>query len=191
MNLRITILTLLILGNAAITRAESTPEEVVVTYFASFKESDMKNLASNMHPDELTKFRKMMLPVMVKGISMTTNVDESEDAMAMQVFTGDDSIGNISNESPEAFFTRFMKWVMTINPDMKSSMESAKIEPVGHVMEGDLAHVVYRMKVEMLGTFVTQISAITLKKNGDEWKLMLTGEIEGMSKLLEANINQM
>jgi hypothetical protein len=176
---------------SAITRADTTPEEIVVSYFRSIQQGDMKSLAANMYPDELAKFRDTMLPVMEKGIRQAEENTDDEDGLAMIAFSSGDDIETIKSESAETFFTRFMNWVMTINPEMKLSLEGAKVEPVGHVDEGELTHVVYRMHVEMLGTMVSQISAITLKKYNDTWKLMLTGEMEGMSKMLQATINQL
>lgn len=171
--------------------AESSPEEVVAIYFKAFQQSDMATLAAHMHPDELAKFRNMMLPVMEKGLAAADDDAEGEDGMALQLFAGHDDIDVIRNESHQAFFARFMTWVMKINPMLKSSMEGAKVEPIGHVNEGDLTHVVYRMHVEMMGANITQVSAISLKRKDDTWKLMLTGEIEGMSKMLQANIEQL
>ncbi len=191
MNTRILMAVVIFSLFSAITRADTTPEEIVVSYFRSIQQGDMKSLAANMYPDELAKFRDTMLPVMEKGIRQAEENTDDEDGLAMIAFSSGDDIETIKSESAETFFTRFMNWVMTINPEMKLSLEGAKVEPVGHVDEGELTHVVYRMHVEMLGTMVSQISAITLKKYNDTWKLMLTGEMEGMSKMLQATINQL
>lgn len=191
MNTRILMAVVIFSLFSAITRADTTPEEIVVSYFRSIQQGDMISLAANMYPDELAKFRDTMLPVMEKGIRQAEENTDDEDGLAMIAFSSGDDIETIKSESAETFFTRFMNWVMTINPEMKLSLEGAKVEPVGHVDEGELTHVVYRMHVEMLGTMVSQISAITLKKYNDTWKLMLTGEMEGMSKMLQATINQL
>jgi len=189
--MRLIITALLFSSLAASAHAASTPEEVVTIYFQNFQRGDMQALAASMHPDELTKFRDMMLPVIEKGIAAAEEDPDAEDPLAMKVFAGIDDLDAIRAESTEAFFARFMNWVMTINPMMKSSMDGTKVETIGHVDEGDLTHVVFRMHVEMLGATVKQLSAISLKKSDDTWKLMLTGEIEGMSKLLQANLLQM
>jgi len=166
----------------------ATPEEIASAYFDAFRRGDMAAVSAAMHPEETSKFQAMIVPVLEKGLAAE---DDRAELLGLDVLIGGDSIEYLYTEAPDVFFTRFMKWLLELNPTMKSSMAGATVQPLGHVDEGELVHVVYRMQMDMLGARISQISAISLKKDGDTWKLMLTGEIEGMGKLLEANLDMM
>ncbi len=166
----------------------ATPEEVASAYFDAFRRGDMVAVGAAMHPDETSKFQAMIVPVLEKGLAVE---DDRAELLGLDALVGGDSVEYLYTEAPDVFFTRFMKWLLELNPTMKSSMAGATVQPLGHVVEGELVHVVYRMHLDMLGARISQISAISLKKDGADWKLMLTGEIEGMGKLLEANLDMM
>lgn len=166
----------------------ATPEEIVSAYFNAFRQGDMAAVSAAMHPKETSKFQAMIVPVVERGLAAE---DDRAELLGLDVLIGGDSVEYLYTEAPDVFFTRFMKWLLELNPTMKSSMAGATVQPLGHVVEGELVHVVYRMHMDMLGARISQISAISLKKDGDAWKLMLTGEIEGMGKLLEANLDMM
>ena len=166
----------------------ATPEQTATDYFSAFRRGDMAAVSMAMHPAELSKFRDMIVPVIEKGLAVE---DDRAELLGLDMLLGGDSVEYLWTESPEEFFTRFMNWLLKLNPMMKSSMAGARVEPIGHVMEGELAYVVIRMQMDMLGAQISQVSAISLKKDGEAWKLMLTGEIEGMGKLLEANLDMM
>lgn len=167
------------------------PESLVHMYFNAIKAGDMTAVADNMHPEELSKFKDMMFPIIKKGIDSTNENSDEEDMLAVKLFTRDASIESIGMESPKTFFARFLDWIMILNPAMKDSMTAADVTTIGHVSEGDLAHVVYRIHIGVMGTAMMQTSVMTMKKMDDEWKMMLTGEIEGMSQMLQMNMDQL
>jgi len=170
---------------------EANPEPLVHAYFDAFKEGDMEKVAAIMHSDELSKFKDMMLPIIKKGINATDEDSEQEDVMAVKLFTQDASIETISEEGPREFFARFMNWIMILNPAMKDSLTGAKIKTVGHIPEDDLTHVVYRISFDVMGSSMSQMSVMSMKKQEGEWKLMLTGEIEGLSQMMQMNMEQL
>jgi len=167
--------------------AEKTPESLLVEYFNAFKTGDLETMSAIMHDEELEKLKKEMLPVVERGINSVKS-GIGQDQVAKRLFSESDDIEAIRAESAKMFFIRFMEWVYVLNPSMKTAMSGATVQPIGHVMEGEVAHVVYRVGVEMAGTKFNQVTVMSAKKSGDEWKLMLTGEIEGMGKLLQRNM---
>jgi len=171
--------------------AAAGPEHLVYDYFNAFKEGDMEMVSAIMHIDELSKFKDMMLPIIKKGINATDEDSEQEDIMAVKLFTQDASIETISEEGPREFFARFMNWIMILNPAMKDSLTGSKIKTIGHLPEDDLSHVVYRISFDVMGSSMSQMSVMSMKKQEGEWKLMLTGEIEGLSQMMLMNMEQL
>lgn len=164
--------------------AQRTPEEMITLYFDAFKAGNYELMSANMHADELAKLQKELLPVVARGIDAAQS-GATKDELAMKLFADSESYEVISKESPEAFFIRFMNWLNRMNPMMKNTLAGSSIATVGHVTEGDLAHVVYRVSVNIAGTRMTQLNVMSVKKDGEDWKLMMSGEIEGMGKLLQ------
>ena len=164
----------------------TTPEQAAADYFAAFRNGDLNAVAASMHPDELAAFKATMLPVIEKGMAIK---DPRADLMNLRQIAGEDGIDGLRAMTDEAFFARFMGWLFEQNPMLQTSMAGAEVTPIGHVREGDLAHVVYRMEVDVLGSRISQGTAISLKSFNDAWRLMLTGEVEGMGRLIEANLD--
>lgn len=185
MNKMLPVLSAFLLSIPAI--AETTPESLLVEYFNAFKTGDIETMSKIMHEAELEKLKKEMLPVVERGINSVKS-GIGQDVVAKRLFSEDDDIEAIRAESAQMFFIRFMEWVHELNPNMKTAMSGATVQAIGHVLEGEIAHVVYRVNVEMAGTKFNQVTVMSARKSGDEWKLMLTGEIEGMGKLLQRNM---
>ena len=176
------ILTLSIVG----VRAASTPEEMTVLYFDSFKKGDVDTIVANMHEGELGKFQKALIPVIEKNVEQDPT-GAGRDAAAIRQLVGKNTIDEIRQETPQAFFARFLNWMIKLNPSTIKSMAGATMQPLGHIEEEDMAHVTCRVNVVIMGATISQLKVMSVKKQSDEWKLMLTGEIEGMAKLMQMN----
>jgi len=164
--------------------AESTPEQMVTLYFDSFKKGDFETIAINIHDEELEKFKESVFPAIERSLEQDP-VGASRDAAALRYFMGKDSIEVVREEPPREFFIRFMKWIAQLNPVMMTGMSGATIQTLGFIPEKDMAHTVFRVDVDMMGAQFSQMKVMSVKKQGEEWKLMLTGEIHGMAKMFE------
>ena len=59
------------------------------------------------------------------------------------------------------------------------------VVPVGHVAEGNDAHVVFRLKVAADdGVTITKVQAMSLRRLGPTWRVLLSGEFEGLAAAL-------
>jgi len=161
-----------------------TPEQMVTLYFDAFKQGNFEVIADNMHEQELIKFKAAILPAIEKSREQDP-IGAGRDAAALRSFLGIDSVDVVKAESPRDFLVRFMKWMAKLNPMMMTGMAGATMETLGSVPEKDMVHIVCRVNVDMLGVNFSQLKVMSVKKQGDEWKLMLTGEIDGMAKVLE------
>ncbi len=180
------LLALLLTATVApfIGHAGSTPQEMARLYFDAFKSGDMESMAANMHEEELAKFKDSMIPVIAKNLNPDT-VDMTREAVAIRQLAGRDSLEKIQAEDPRVFFLRFMNWMNRMNPMIAKMMSGSKIDTLGYVEEKDMAHVVCRITMEVMGATVSQMKVMSVKKDGEQWKLMLTGEIEGLSSAMQ------
>jgi hypothetical protein len=83
-------------------------------------------------------------------------------------------------------YERLLNTITRMQPGAAEAMAGSSFDVVGHVMEGDTAHVVYRLKMSVMGTQVTQTSVYSLLRDGGEWRGLLTGDIQNMVSGLRA-----
>lgn len=142
---------------------------------------DFDKYASRYHPEALESFKKMMLPIFELAAQ-----DTSGESGTAQIFgQAFKDLEEVRRMSPEKFFSSVFRVLMGSTPSMKDALAGAKVESLGYVAEADLAHVVTRMKVSMMGMSVTKLTVVTMKKQGDDWKMMLSGDIEGMANAMK------
>lgn len=165
--------------------AASTPEEMATLYFDYFKAGDMVSIADRMHEAELEKFQNALLPVVEQNLKPAGEAMTGE-AMAIRQLAGEDDIETLRAEAPRAFFLRFMRWMLKLNPAMLQALSGATIQPLGHVAENDMAHVTYRIQLDVMGARVSQLKILSVRRDGEEWKLMIPGEIEGLDRAFKA-----
>lgn len=155
--------------------AQSTPEEVVDTYFEQMASSRLDQIGYLMHPEELSKFRDMMNPIVTQALQTP------EQAEVFAVFADSTNKQEIKALSDEEFMGTFMEWIAAIQPGFADVLKTATIETLGHITEGDVQHVVVRMTMSVEGIDVKKMSVMSLKDHNGEPRMMLTGEMEGIA----------
>ena len=177
-NFILCIVSLICVSGCMTIKKAVAPEKMVSKYYESVVINDMESITVNMHPDELIKFKNMMQPVFL-------SLMKESDRLAPLTFTRGESIEKIELDTPEQFFTRFMGFYTTIQPGIKDVVQNSTIETLGHVKEGDLAHVVLRMTSSLKKSEVVRLLVFSLKKDRDEWKTMLTGEVKDFARMIK------
>lgn len=171
---------------ASLLRAEETPEAMAIRHFDAFKNNDMIEVANCMYEPDMVKMKQNLLPAVEKTFA-TDPGGISRDAAAMRLFLGNDDIEVLRAEPPRDFFIRFMNWVVRVNPMALKMVAGGTIQPLGHIMEGDTAHVVCRVNLEVLSMQVSQMKVVSVKKDGDEWRVLLGGDIEGLARMMQVD----
>jgi hypothetical protein len=134
-----------------------------------------------MHPQALDDFKKMMAPF----------AEAAATKEIAQMFFKVKSKAEYAALSSGEAFKRFMQNVVGAEPIMKEAISSIQAEPLGHVMEGaDTAHVVTRTKAGAQGITTTKMAVITMKRDAETWKAMLSGEIDGFARALAMSANR-
>jgi hypothetical protein len=57
---------------------------------------------------------------------------------------------------------------------------------LGHVLEGDTAHVVYRMSMDVMGNKIDQVQVAPVRRVDGQWRVLLTGSFAAMINAMPA-----
>jgi len=138
----------------------------------------MNEIAPLMHPDELTKFKQMMLPVVERGL-----VSEKQGHLFVSFADAKDP-KKVKDFSDLDFFREFMAWLEKVRPGVNDALKGAKVEVIGNVPEGDVRHVVVRTKFNNAGVEITKTAVLSVKDYKGKPMMLLTGEIQGLAQAL-------
>jgi hypothetical protein len=159
-------------------RAVATPEEVARGYMDAVKSGDMEHVGVFMHPAALEKFKG----ILVQLAGVIGNVDAETDPKkntAIRVLFGDEKPQTVKDALAKNLFVHFLTNLSQAMPMLRQMLNDSTYDFIGHVDEGgNQTHVVYRATLTTGGTAVTKMEVLTLKRDGEEWKVMLTGDIE-------------
>jgi hypothetical protein len=155
-------------------RAE-TPEVVTRQFGAAMRANDWVGTAELMHPDALAHFRNMFLPIVAA---------DSTGQLCERLFATT-SAAEVAALPDAELFARFFRTLVSGAPELSGMFAGADLVPVGHVLEGnDVAHVVFRMKVAADGVTITKVQAMSLRRSGPTWRVLLSGDFEGLAAAL-------
>jgi hypothetical protein len=171
----------LVLSCLGVAAAEDspTPEAVATEAIKAMNAHDYAGYTSYMHPDALKSFRTMMSAV------VDSAAESKAESQILALFHEVKSVAALREMSDPQFFTSFLQG-LTANPLTKEALGGAECEILGHIKEGNIAHVVGRIKVTMRGASVKKMTVISLQPHGKTWKMLLTGELEGLAAMLKA-----
>jgi len=168
-------------GRAA--SAEKTPapaESVAMAYLKASKETNVDKMVSLMHPEAIEQFTKALMPAIVEAGKA------GMDAQIMPMFSGVKSTAEIEKMEPKRFYASYLA---ATTKRYKKIFSKMKFTPIGGLMEGDdLYHFVYRMNIKLKKTSATQVSLISLKKNGAGWGVLLTQDVKNSAKQIKRYI---
>ena len=159
----------------------STPESAAKAAMDAISAQQFTEYGTYMHPEALASFRKMMMEVVESA------AEAKAETQLLKLFSDAPSVAALQKLNDQEFFGSFLKGVMTSVPMMKEAMSGADTKIIGHVFEGNnLAHVVTRISLTMQGVGMKKMSVISLQKDGESWKMLLTGELEGLANILKS-----
>lgn len=153
--------------------AQETPEAVLTRYHETFRSGDYAANAAMMDPAALEELKATMT-----GLAGMAAAEGGE--AEMRTLFGVGSAAELAALAPAELYARML--AATLGGDeMREVMRSAEIAVLGHVAEGgDVAHVVYRMRMSFGGVDVDQVQLAPMRRTPDGWRVMLTGSLAGM-----------
>jgi hypothetical protein len=163
---------------------EETPETVAKAYFAALQADDWTKAATYMHPESLESLKRTL--------AASVKLDKKNE-VGKQLFNLKDN-AEFEQLSPAEVFTRVITGLTANLPMMKEMLTDSQTTIIGQVPEApDLLHIVYRMEMKMQNAPVTKLAVMSLKKSGDTWRMLLSGDMEAafttIAKALEAEVN--
>jgi hypothetical protein len=163
------------LAATAQTTAANSPEGLVKEYMSVLKTEGMAAVSRYLHPEELKRFKDMLMP--------WVRIDASQKSEALHgLFGADATLAQVEAMPSEKFMDAFMR----LAGDQMKDVTFGEIEIVGTVREKDMTHVVARVAAGVKELRVNQLTVVSTKPLGNEWKLMLTGELEGLAAAIGA-----
>ena len=171
----ITLLLLLFTVSANAQTPSASPEALVKAYTADMQKEGMSIVSRYIHPDELKRFKDMLMPWVRKDASQKNEVIPG-------LFGAEATLASVEAMPPSQFMDAFMR----IAGEQLKELSFGDCEIVGTIREKDMTHVVTRVAASVKGVQIKQMEVITTKPFGKEWKLLLSGELEGMAAAINA-----
>ncbi|WP_296250402.1 hypothetical protein [uncultured Stenotrophomonas sp.] len=175
-----TLLLACLLPNAA--RAEQTPEDVGRAYKEAINARGMAAMTDFIHPEELQRFKSMFAPL------LTEEQTESSAALLHIYFGEDASVESVREMPAGTFMARIMKFAESQMGGAAVRIEDQQF--LGSVNEGALVHMVTRNTVSIGAIRLTKMEVVSMRPYGDSWRMLLSGDVEGMAKAIRARFEK-
>jgi hypothetical protein len=167
---------------AAASQDTGTPEAIVERYFRAVAEGSFGEAAALMDPAGLERLKDMLVPVLVEASAAGNRAP-------LTLLDGVGTAEAAENLSGPAFFAAFMRGLARLNPAFAQAFRSVTGTVIGSVPEGDATrHVVCRSTARAGDIALTKMTVVTLHRVGDDWKVALSGEIEGIVEAIRKGI---
>ncbi|MGD8495057.1 MAG: hypothetical protein PVF05_02635 [Gemmatimonadales bacterium] len=148
----------------------STPEAASRSLVQAIRAADYDAMADLMHPDALDELRELFVPVfraeeMAEFRQQMFGVATADEALAL---------------SGRDIYRTIIEFAVAGDPTMNSALRSVQADVIGKVMEGDTAHVVYRLNMQVEGIDLSQTSVASFREHEGRWLGILTADLRGM-----------
>lgn len=156
-----------------------TSAEFAKAYFSDLENGDYVAAAEKFDPEQLNEFRTMM--------EFYKEIPAEGQAQFIQTFFGSDQTAeSIEKINDVEFFAGIFTFIMR-QASAAGSLSFDGFEVLGEVMEGeDIAHLVTRNRVSVGELEVEAMEVVSLKKEGEEWRMLLSGKMKGLPDQMRA-----
>lgn len=154
------------------------PEEVARAYFTALRDRGAPIVVEFMHDGEMAKFKDIFIAIMEKEAA------KGKQEFVTGLFGEQAALAEVKALSPKEFMSAFMQKASRMISNMGFTFE--KLEVLGFVPEGEMAHVVARIEVGLWPAAIKRMEVISMKRDGLEWKLMLTKEFDGLLLMIQS-----
>ena len=158
--------------------------ETTQDYFNALKQKDYGSAATYFDPAALNDFRRMM------GFMFELPAEQQQ--KIFPAFFGQQATAeSVAKLSDTAFFAAFLGAVMA-QAESAGGVNFDGMQVIGEVAEGpDLMHVVTRNQVTAGEMKVETMEVVSFRKDGKQWKALLSGKIKGMANQLRAAFSRL
>jgi hypothetical protein len=160
---------------ASVAQAAGTPEATVKEYMAALQKDGMVAVSRFLHPDELKRFKEMLLPMFRKDATAKSEIIHG-------IYGAEATLTSVEAMPPAEFMDGFMR----LAGEQLSGATFGDSDVLGTVSEKDVVHVLARATTKVKELQVRTVTVVSTRQSGGDWKLMLTGELEGLAAALAA-----
>ena len=170
------LLILLLLTSAA---SAETPEERAELYFSDIESGNFSAVAKHFDPSQLKTFRSRM--------GFYKEIPARDQAEFIQTFfDAGQTVDSLDKISDSDFFAGLFKFTMR-QAEAAGNLNFDGLEILGEVKEGsDVTHLVTKNRVRVGETNLEAMKVVSLKKNGKDWHIMMSEQIQGLPDQLKA-----
>lgn len=143
-------------------------------FFSALKSDGMEGAVDLIHPESLELFKKTFLPVVeFEGLLS----DDSKGLLHDAVYFGDFKNKSPGEMSPREFYIALARGFDRVGGGVRKMLKDSYPKALGDVDETpEWTHVVYRLWSEVDGKKSSKVGVLTLRRDGSQWKVWLTGE---------------
>lgn len=161
--------------------AQDTPEQVADRYLQTLKAQDWAGNAALVDAPELDSLKAAFIDAATADTSTA----------GLRQYFNLASPAQLQALPASQVYQRFVASTITQNPGMVQFLTSATFRVLGHVAEGDTAHVVYRVSAGgQMAAQGSQVSVLSVVRYGGAWKVPLNEQLRGAIAELHANAAQ-
>ncbi|MBU0985484.1 MAG: hypothetical protein KKA42_16545 [candidate division Zixibacteria bacterium] len=161
---------------------EETPEALAEEYFAVLQTEGMSAVGRFMHPDALSDFKDMLVPV------FRLQIETGQRQLLSLTFGDSVEVADLDAMDPTAFFNGFMNVITALPDGLQPSFD--KLEVLGTIEEGQARHVLTRVSVGAGEMAITAFEVLSFIPYEDSWRLQLSGKMKGLAQQLQASMGK-
>ncbi len=159
-------------------------------YFAKIQKHEWKEVAKLYDPEALKEFKSMMVSPLEEFSEEAP--EEFASGLFEGIFGDEKTIEEIREMSDADFFSNFLSNSIEMASEV-GGVNFKNLDIIGSVPEGDsIRHILARMYFEIGDMEFEKLEALSVKKIGDGWGIILQGQVKGMAahfvKMLEPDV---
>jgi hypothetical protein len=136
-------------------------------------------VADAMHPSALERF-KVIISRVADALAAAPP-ERKPPAKLLSALFGDEGPAATKTLPARDVFVRFMTNLTTFVPQIREMEAGSEYQVIGHLDEGaNSTHVVFRATLRRGTAEVSKMAVLSLKREGDEWKVLLTDDLEAL-----------
>ena len=152
-----------------------TPEAFAQRFAEVTRSGDWEAFADLMHPEALATFKGLFSEI----------VDLVDSEEMLESMFGVTSAEDFEELSGGRVFIEVMNSLEKLVPGFAEALAESSMDVVGSVTDDDgVVHVVYKMQLTVEDIGLSRTSVVSLRRDGDGWGALLTGNVEGMARSL-------
>lgn len=166
--------------------AQSSAQRGAQAALEAMRAEGLPALAAHMHPQELARFRSLVLPALAPPADAPVALQRNAAMLRASVFGPQVTAAALTQMSPASLLGGFL--AANQQQMQQGGMGFGSFQVLGEVAEGDTVHVLARSQT-LVGpqrTPFDSLEVLSLRRDGTQWKLLLSSELEGMARSLSS-----